>query len=193
MNVTPRATAWIRTATCALATTLGVGASASALAQPLSAEDFVKALRPDKADSVTGSRSLGDVFNQRGVSAEETATATPSIDIRVNFEFDSIKLENETLLTLRALGTALASEALEKQQILIVGHTDAKGTEEYNAELSQRRAAAVVDYLVRTFDVDAGLITSEGRGESDLLYPDDPENELNRRVEVRNVTRTEGG
>ena len=161
-----------------------------ALAQSPSATDIIKALRPKTADKITGSRSLDGLFGERGVSMDE-GQEVPSIDIRVNFALDSIKLENETLLTLRSLGNALSSEELSGQKILIIGHTDARGTDEYNDDLSKRRAAAVVDYMKSNFDIDTALVTSEGHGEHDLLYPDDPENDLNRRVEIRNVTGTE--
>ena len=60
------------------------------------------------------------------------------------------------------LGRALSSEALKGQAIEIVGHTDAKGTLEYNDALSQRRAAAVVTYIVRNFTLDPALISSKG-------------------------------
>lgn len=168
-------------------------APAAALAQdayrPPTQQQIIEALskRPEKADEITGSRTLDYLFGERGVTSDEE-DAVPSIDVRVNFDFDSIELGNETLLTLTALGNALVSEELAGQTIVIVGHTDARGTDDYNDDLSRRRAAAVVDYLIRNFTIDRDLISFDGRGEQQLLLPDDPENELNRRVEIRNVT-----
>jgi len=74
-------------------------------------------------------------------------------------------------------------------QYLVIGATDTRGSAEYNLNLSQRRANAVVKYLSQK-GVDASLLTAEGHGESDLKYPecltatDCPEwkNEANRRV-----------
>ena len=83
---------------------------------------------------------------------------------------------------------ALASEQLREQSIEIVGHTDAKGSAEYNDALSQRRAAAVAGYIVRNFALDGARIASRGMGERQLFDADRPEAAVNRRVEIRNVT-----
>lgn len=178
-------------ATVAFGATLG-----PAFAQSPSEEEIIEALslRPKTADKITGSRDIRDLIGKtkiRGVFSDEEEDEVPSIDIKVNFSLDSIKLENETILTLKALGNALSSEELAEQQIQIIGHTDARGSDEHNDDLSRRRANAVVAYLVAKFGIHADLITSEGHGEQDLLYPDDPENDLNRRVEVRNITEQE--
>lgn len=74
-------------------------------------------------------------------------------------------------------------------QYLVVGATDTRGSEEYNQRLSQRRANAVVRYLVGR-GVAPGLLIAEGRGEKDLKYPEcqpaskcpEWKNEANRRV-----------
>ena len=68
----------------------------------------------------------------RGVEVSGGAETAPSINLKVNFEFDSARLDNESMLTLDVLGRALSSDALKGQAIEIVGHTDAKGTVEYN-------------------------------------------------------------
>ena len=126
----------------------------------------------------------------RGVKVTGSEKAAPSIDLKVSFAFDSARLNNESLLTLNALGRALANSALKGQRIEIVGHTDAKGTAEYNEALSQRRAAAVVSYIVANFKVDGSLISSRGMGERQLIDEKNPESAANRRVQIRNVTRT---
>ena len=76
-----------------------------------------------------------------------------------------------------------------KSQFIVVGATDARGSAELNKKLSQRRADAVVRYLVSK-GVNAGTLSAEGRGKTDLKYPEcDPatkcpewKNEANRRV-----------
>ena len=161
----------------------------SALSQSLSKADFIKALRPQSADKITGSRSVRNLIKGRGITSDEEEEAVPSIDVKVNFALDSIKLDNETRLTLNALGSALQSKELADQTIEIVGHTDARGSDQYNDALSERRAASVVSYLVAQFQLSNSRISSRGMGESKLLYPNDPENDLNRRVEIRNVSQ----
>jgi outer membrane protein OmpA-like peptidoglycan-associated protein len=68
----------------------------------------------------------------------------------------------------------------------IVGHTDNKGSADYNLSLSQRRAAAVVASLVSQYGIDAGRLTSEGAGMTRPLAPNDTDEgrAKNRRVEL---------
>ena len=150
-------------------------------------KEIIKALSPRAGGGFTKTRSFKGA---RGVKVTAAAKAAPSIDLKVSFAFDSERLDNESLLTLDALGRALASAALKGQRIEILGHTDAKGTAEYNEALSQRRAAAVVSYIVRNFKLDGSLISSKGMGERQLLDKKNSESSVNRRVEIRNVTQT---
>jgi outer membrane protein OmpA-like peptidoglycan-associated protein len=73
--------------------------------------------------------------------------------------------------------------ALQNLRFLIAGHTDSSGSDACNMALSQRRADAVVTYLVDK-GVAPGRLVAKGFGESDPLdgRPDDP---ANRRVEAR--------
>ena len=153
-------------------------------------QEIIDALLPSAADPGKKGRTRA-MSGDRGVRVSgDTETGVPSIDLEVNFAFDSTRLDNESMLTLDVLGRALSSDALKGQTIEIVGHTDAKGTQEYNDALSQRRAAAVVSYLVVKFPVDGALLSSKGMGERELLDADRPEAAANRRVEIRNVTRS---
>jgi outer membrane protein OmpA-like peptidoglycan-associated protein len=65
--------------------------------------------------------------------------------------------------------------------ILVEGHTDIKGSESYNQQLSERRAQAVRDALVNR-GVDSRRLRVIGYGESQPISSDDA---MNRRVELR--------
>lgn len=52
-----------------------------------------------------------------------------------------------------------------------IGHTDSRGSDEYNQALSLARAEAVRDWFVQ-YGFDGQLLTAEGRGRSELLVPD---------------------
>ena len=162
----------------------GVVGVASAQSTP-SEQEIIDALLhpPPGADAPVPTRGM------RGVQVSGGDAAVPSINLQVHFAYDSADLDNESLLTLHALGRALASEQLRGQSIEVVGHTDAQGSGEYNDALSQRRAAAVVGYIVRNFALDGSRIASRGMGERQLFDPAQPEAAVNRRVEIRNVTR----
>ena len=182
----------MRTSSIAFKTAAALAAvtviAAGAVAQTTPTEqDIIDALqKPGDTGEFTKVRSLS---GDRGVTVSGGEKAVPSIDLKVNFAFDSARLDNESLLTLDVLGRALSSEALKGQAIEIVGHTDAKGTLEYNDALSQRRAAAVVTYIVRNFTLDPALISSKGMGQRQLFDEDNPEAAVNRRVEIRNITQ----
>jgi outer membrane protein OmpA-like peptidoglycan-associated protein len=70
-------------------------------------------------------------------------------------------------------------------KVEIGGHTDSKGSDEYNLKLSDARAASVVEYLVKTLGVDPARLTSRGYGEAKPVATNDTDEgrQLNRRVE----------
>lgn len=82
------------------------------------------------------------------------------------------------------------AEVLKKrpeERVVVEGHTDDRNTEEYNMDLSRRRAQAAADYLVRECGVPAERFDVLWYGESKPLAPNDtPEGrEINRRVELK--------
>ncbi|TVR09536.1 MAG: OmpA family protein [Salinarimonadaceae bacterium] len=167
-----------RTASSLLLLLITASLASPAIGQEVSSDDIVEALTP----RTTLTRSL------RGVTVDRLEDAAPRIDLQVNFEFDSADLTNEALITLRTLGHALRDERLADFNFMIIGHTDAVGSAAYNQSLSERRAAAVREHLVFFYDLAPERITSVGKGETQLALPHDPENELNRRVEIRNIS-----
>ncbi|TDG15668.1 OmpA family protein [Seongchinamella unica] len=103
------------------------------------------------------------------------------------FEFDSAQVTENGLVELKALGDSIRSRGASVVDIDIIGHTDSVGAEDYNQQLSERRANAIRDYLVNQRNVDAGIIDVSGMGESSPVA-DNATTEgraQNRRVEVR--------
>lgn len=102
----------------------------------------------------------------------------------VNFEFDSARLTADSTASLDdALKILMRHKDLEVE---IAGHTDSTGADGYNQKLSERRAAAVRDYLVG-HGVDAVRLTVKGYGEAQPVA-DNATKEgraKNRRVEMR--------
>ena len=140
----------------------------------LSSDDIVDALTPKEAS--------------RGLKiTEANKDEAPSISMRVQFAYDSDELENEAILTLRTLGKALRDERLKDYRFEIIGHTDGKGSDEYNLELSKRRAASVVEHLVFFHHVDRDRLVAIGMGEQDPINQADPDAAENRRVEIINI------
>ncbi len=71
--------------------------------------------------------------------------------------------------------------------VRIEGHADATGTEEINLPLSQKRADAVRDYLVKN-GADAAMLKAVGMGSKALKVVNDPAAPENRRVEIGRQT-----
>jgi OOP family OmpA-OmpF porin len=84
------------------------------------------------------------------------------------FGFDSDELTGQGKESLDAMLGNITAADLQEQKIQISGYTDRIGPEEYNLELSKRRAAAVHDYLVSK-GVVPRFIEMEGFGEADPL------------------------
>src|SRR6266851_3185714 len=121
-----------------------------------------------------------------GCPQQSDAKGHPMIDFKVAFEFGSAQLKPESIETLSRLGKAL-NEGLSDQKLFkIEGHTDAVGTLPYNERLSQLRAAAVREFLVRQMGVSAERLSSVGKAFCEPLDPKDPYGAENRRVVVIN-------
>ena len=103
---------------------------------------------------------------------------------RLGFAFDSYELDRSSKAALDRAVEVIKAHS-EMVNLKVVGHTDGVGTEEYNQKLSERRAAAVVDYLVSK-GVSRGSLSSAGKGKSEPIASNDNEEGRaeNRRVEL---------
>lgn len=82
------------------------------------------------------------------------------------FDFDKAVLRPAGTFQLDTLATTLSNYRERIELILVTGHTDRIGTEAYNQKLSERRAAAVKEYLIST-GLDGDKIRTAGKGESE--------------------------
>ena len=137
------------------------------------------------ADSIVDAL-IGDKQTRAIIAKRKRGPAGMSIGLKIEFEFDSDELSPTAAAQLDQLLGALHTPDLAKYAFRLVGHTDGKGDADYNLVLSERRAASVARYLTER-DVDPSRVVSEGKGESDLLYPHKPEDQGNRRVEIINL------
>ena len=101
----------------------------------------------------------------------------------ITFDFDSAMIREESGTLLDELARGLAGAAATA--ITVEGHTSSEGTEAYNAALSERRAAAVVEALAAR-GVSAERLGARGVGESRPIADNGTEagRSLNRRVEI---------
>jgi len=109
--------------------------------------------------------------------------------MRIQFEFDSTAVVPQSLPLLDSVGEMMTLPNVESRSIVVEGHTDAKGTEPYNDDLSQRRAAAIKRYLIDSFDLEASRLVVTGKGESQPHDHEDPQAAINRRVVFKPLTK----
>lgn len=114
-----------------------------------------------------------------------------SADGKVNFAFDRADLDADSTAAIdRVVADARSRGSVTA--VRLTGHADRIGTEEYNMDLSLRRAGAVNDYLVQRAGFDPQLIEIGGRGEAEPLVACEGERGAaairclapNRRVEI---------
>jgi outer membrane protein OmpA-like peptidoglycan-associated protein len=110
----------------------------------------------------------------------------PGVNIPVQFDFDRSDLNSLGMRQITELGGALTRAKMRPWFFLLVGHTDKRGTMEYNQHLSENRAQTVKMELERRFPLLKRRLEIEGRGETEPLYDGDSELDhmLNRRVKV---------
>ena len=115
-------------------------------------------------------------------------TEPPKVGALILFDIDSDVIKDESFDLLRNYGKAFTGD-LQKAVIVIAGHTDSDGTEEYNLMLSQKRAEAVKQFLIKEFNIDEQRLIVKPFGESKPLEANDsPERKAkNRRVEFARI------
>lgn len=134
------------------------------------------------------------VFRSRFGPLAPAGTTTPCSDaalaplacgskVYINFDVNSAVIRTDSEPVLDDL--LLSLESIESATVTIVGHTSTEGSTEYNQELSERRAQAVLDALVAR-GLDAEGFSASGLGESEPLVSesDEASRAINRRVEI---------
>lgn len=102
----------------------------------------------------------------------------------IQFDFDRDEVKPESAPTLAEIAGLLRTDSAMRLEV--VGHTDAKGGMEYNADLSLRRARNVVTALVGGHGIDPARLQARGAGAGEPVASNDSEEgrAKNRRVEL---------
>lgn len=120
---------------------------------------------PEATTSPTDTRFIDTLRNRatRSLSSGERqqiatiADQRPSIDLEINFDYNSATIGASAKSAVEALGRALTNPDLKGSTFLLAGYTDAAGSDSYNQSLSERRADAVKTYLVEKFESPATI------------------------------------
>ena len=177
MNI-PRVAALAGSVCGLLFTTQGIAAereTLSAGAKAPSTEQVVKFLFPE-----------AECDNAKYQCLAVRPTTERAIGVDVRFATGSAELTPTARAQLEGLGKALASRKgkLKAGEIVIEGHTDARGSDELNKRLSEERARSVAQHLVSVHGVEQKVLRPVGRGKDDLKDAARPDAGINRRVEL---------
>ena len=172
-----------RALACSLLATglaLATGTGSALTAELPSVDQIVKALTPTLTRSLTLSPAESarnaeetqflDTLRNRTTRSltlnerEKLATFAedkPSIDIDMNFQYNSANLAPSEMSKARTLGEALSSSVFKGSTFLVEGHTDAKGGNTFNQRLSERRADTIKRFLVEHYTIPAANLRPE--------------------------------
>jgi outer membrane protein OmpA-like peptidoglycan-associated protein len=194
-----------------IGTALSFGVGAALAADDVTEDQILKALTPAKKGPLTRGLSVGGspepavnpaetkfVTSVRGRTTrslsqserEEIASIVkdkPKIDLEITFDYNSADISAKSIPSVQALGRALTNAELKGSTFVVAGHTDAAGGEEYNQNLSERRADAIKKYLIDKYGINGSDLVTVGYGKSKLKDPNQPLAEANRRVQVVNM------
>jgi outer membrane protein OmpA-like peptidoglycan-associated protein len=164
----------------ALTPKAGVTRNLSGAPTPQNAKQqgFINGLRSTKTRSLTL-----DERTEVAVIAKER----PSIDLEIYFDYNSAEIASKAVSDLMSLGRALTNPSLQGGVFLLSGYTDAKGGQDYNLQLSERRAQSVKAFLVQNFSIASDNLVATGYGKEQLKNPANPFAAENRRVQVTNL------
>jgi len=113
--------------------------------------------------------------------------AKPSINVNINFQYNSVELVESSIGSIDVLAEALSDNSFIDKSITIIGHSDSRGTESYNYELSERRANKILENILALKPNLDGQLKIQGLGEDAPLYEGSTEDIylLNRRIEIQ--------
>ncbi|MGF1510230.1 MAG: OmpA family protein [Myxococcota bacterium] len=145
---------------------------------------------PDEPETINGFED-DDGCPDEGPPHVEVTTERVTIDSKIQFDFDSARIKEESFNILNQVAQTIKANP-QLKRIRVEGHTDERGSAAYNLDLSRRRAKSVLDYLASR-GVSRTRLESDGYGEERPLEPGTGEEvwAKNRRVEFTILERND--
>lgn len=142
-----------------------------------------------------GSHDTASILRELG-AVEESGELRIDLAGDVLFDYDSVDVRPDAAAQLAKIAHVLRDRSTG--EITVIGHTDARGSEEYNAQLSEARAVAVMRWLHQHEGIPPSLMRGKGMGAARPIdyntMPDGSDNPAgrarNRRVEITFATRS---
>ncbi len=114
---------------------------------------------------------------------EQQMEEADSVGLPIEFSFNSAGILDQSRPFLDEVGEMLILDKFSQEKLLIESHTDASGPQQYNYYLSKRRAVAVKNYLLKTYQISANRLSIAAQGENAPLPGRNPFAAVNRRVQ----------
>lgn len=130
----------------------------------------------------------GNRYRIRGLKLTGLENIVPRVGALIYFDIDSSTILQDSYSLLDEYGKAMTN-GLREFVVVVAGHTDNTGSLEYNRKLSEKRAIAVKDYLIKNFDINPNQIIAKGYGEIKPIAENDTNEgrNKNRRVEFLRI------
>jgi outer membrane protein OmpA-like peptidoglycan-associated protein len=143
---------------------------------------------PDVVALMTHNNELGYLLGN--IDLDSIAVGKKFVIPNIYYDFDKSYIRADAAKILDKLAVFLKDNPSVKVEL--GAHTDVRGSDTYNLSLSDRRAAAAVEYLVDVCGVSSINITSKGYGETELINYcsngvncSEDEHQKNRRTEIK--------
>jgi outer membrane protein OmpA-like peptidoglycan-associated protein len=143
-------------------------------------KDKNKEVKEEKKKPVKAKSISKKATSTKSIAALQESISTMT-NRNISFYKNKAKITDKSRATLNKVINVL--KTVPNAKIVVKGYTDASGKEKTNLWISQERAKSVKKYLVK-HGIPAKNIVAKGYGESELLYGDKPNSELNRRVTI---------
>jgi outer membrane protein OmpA-like peptidoglycan-associated protein len=187
---------WEHLAVCLIALTIGQALAQSSVSPGEILQSLTGSAGAAQAVAIDVNAIRSDIEQRIKVEGTENAASPPpvlqalatlpNLTLVIEFDLDSDRIPR-SYPTVGYIADALHHPLLLSYKFVVAGHGDASGSRAHNLDLSQRRAAAVVEALTTTFRVDANQLVALGLGEEQLRDPSDPTSAVNRRVQLLNI------
>ena len=171
-------------------------------------DDLLTKERLTRAESISNELDNFGIIKAESIKkllASRTRALGEVVSIQFNerlipFDYNKAEIRSDAMPQLNELGKALQDitgnkkdievEGSEGSFIEISGHTDSRGSDAYNLDLSEKRAKEVIEYLVQNYNIPRQLLKPRGYGERVPMCADESEPcyALNRRVEIAMVS-----
>ncbi|MEI6416112.1 MAG: OmpA family protein [Verrucomicrobiota bacterium] len=143
----------------------------------------LKDIKIQETVSLGNYSKIEELLDQNSPLTSKTAPILLPTDLLFEYNVDQLKPDAEKSLE----KLELLIQRNPKAQFIIEGFTDSFGSDEYNLDLSQRRAESIKKWLLSHQLIDGSKIQARGFGKKNFIVPSNgsiEQQRLNRRVEI---------